>query len=155
MVRHMAGRFEGEESSVSRVTAYLGGRPVLKRAVHSRLDLVPLVRAGLPYAALEAVGQKLQRSVESTAASLQLPIRTLARRKAAGRLDARESERVVRLAEVAAWAGQIFGESGARRWLEEPNRALGGATPLEMLDTDVGAEAVRDVLGRIEDGVFS
>ena len=48
-----------------------------------------------------------------------------------------------------------FGEAGARQWLEEPNRALGGASPLEMLDTDVGAEAVRDVLGRIEDGVFS
>jgi len=86
---------------------------------------------------------------------LRLPARTLARRKAAGRLDPHESERVVRLAEVAAWAGEIFGEEGARQWLEEPNRALGGATPMTMLDTDVGADAVRDVLGRIEYGVFS
>jgi putative toxin-antitoxin system antitoxin component (TIGR02293 family) len=151
----MAGKSSIEASSVSRMTAFLGGLPVLKRAVNTRLDLVPLVRAGLPYAVLAAVGHRLQLSVESTAASLQLPVRTLARRKATGRLDAHESERVVRLAEVAAWATEIFGEGGARGWLEEPNRALGGSSPMEMLDTDVGGEAVRNVLGRIEHGVFS
>ena len=156
MLCHMAARrVQAEESSVSRTTAFLGGRPVLKKTIRSRLDLVPLVRAGLPFAVLAAVGGRLQLSIESTAESLQLPMRTLARRKEAGRLDPRESERIVRLAEVAAWAKEIFGETGARQWLEESNRALGGATPMAMLDTDVGAEAVRDVLGRIEHGVFS
>jgi putative toxin-antitoxin system antitoxin component (TIGR02293 family) len=137
------------------VTSFLGGRSVLKRAVSSRLDLIPLLRTGLPYGALEAVGQRLHLSAESTAAALKLPARTLARRKATGVLDGRESERVMRLAEIAAWAAEIFGEEGARRWLEEPNRALGGSSPIALLDTDVGAELVRDVLGRIEHGVFS
>ena len=143
------------ESAASRAAAFLGGRKVLKHDVVSRLDFVPLVRAGLPYAALENVGRRLGLSVELTAASFALPARTLARRRAEGRLDARESERVVRLAEVAAWATDIFGEDGARRWLREESRALGGATPFDMLDTEVGAEAVRDELGRIEHGVFS
>jgi uncharacterized protein (DUF2384 family) len=32
---------------------------------------------------------------------------------------------------------------------------LSGATPLSLLDTDIGAESVLDTLGRIEHGVFA
>jgi putative toxin-antitoxin system antitoxin component (TIGR02293 family) len=62
----------------------------------------------------------------------------------------------MRLADVAARAGSVFGsDEHASAWLREANGALGGATPLELLGTDVGAEAVLGVLGRIEHGVFS
>ena len=43
----------------------------------------------------------------------------------------------------------------ALEWLKSPNRALGSASPLSLLDTDLGAEAVLDTLGRIEHGVFA
>lgn len=43
----------------------------------------------------------------------------------------------------------------AHRWLRKPNRALGGRTPLSLLDTAPGAELVSDVLVRIEHGSFS
>jgi putative toxin-antitoxin system antitoxin component (TIGR02293 family) len=143
-------------SPLETVEALLGGKAVFLRPLRSRLDLVPLVREGLPYSALEAIGEHLHLTVEATAKSLGLSSRTLARRKETGLLDAVESERVVRLAEVAVRAADVFGsDESARAWLDEPNRALGGAKPFEMLDTDVGAEAVRDVLGRIEHGVFS
>jgi putative toxin-antitoxin system antitoxin component (TIGR02293 family) len=143
-------------SALEAVETLLGGKAVFLRPLRSRLDLVPLVREGLPYMALEAIGAHLHLSVEATAKSLGLSPRTLARRKETGLLDAVESERVVRLAEVAARAADVFGsDESARAWLDEPNRALGGARPFAMLDTDMGAEAVRDVLGRIEHGVFS
>ena len=143
-------------SALETLEALLGGKAVFPRSLRSRLDLVPLVREGLPYTALEAVGAYLHLSVEATAKSLGLSPRTLARRKETGQLDAIESERVVRLAEVAARAADVFGgDETACTWLSEPNRALGGARPLDLLDTDMGAEAVRDVLGRIEHGVFS
>lgn len=143
------------ENSMARMTAYLGGRSVLKRTVTSRLDLVPMLRTGLPFGVLAAVGARLALSVDAVGASLHVPQRTLARRKEQGRLDTQESERAVRLADVASWATEIFGDVGARRWLQEPNRALGGATPMDLLDTDIGANAVRDVLVRIDYGVFS
>jgi len=38
---------------------------------------------------------------------------------------------------------------------ESPNRSLGNVTPLSLLDTDLGAEAVTDTLGRIEHGVYT
>ena len=40
-------------------------------------------------------------------------------------------------------------------WLRRPNRALGRHVPLELLDNDLGARQVEDVLGRIQHGVIS
>jgi putative toxin-antitoxin system antitoxin component (TIGR02293 family) len=46
-------------------------------------------------------------------------------------------------------------EEKAIQWLRRPNRALGNQTPLELMDTDIGAKQVEDVLGRIEHGNIS
>ena len=43
----------------------------------------------------------------------------------------------------------------ALTWLKTPNAALFRASPLSLLDTDIGAESVMDTLGRIEHGVFA
>jgi putative toxin-antitoxin system antitoxin component (TIGR02293 family) len=139
-----------------KIEQLLGGPEVLGQEVESRFELVPLVRKGLPYEALESVTRELELSMEETSEALHLPKRTLSRRKEARRLDPLQSERVVRLAGVAAKAMQVLGShEKAKRWLTRPNRALGGETPVGLLDTDIGAQAVEDVLTRIEQGVFS
>src|SRR6202034_2730113 len=102
-------------SALETVEALLGGKTVFVRPLRSRLDLVPIVREGLPYTALEAIGNHLHLSVDATAKSLGLSSRTLARRKEAGQLDAVESERVVRLAEVAARAADVVGSDETAR----------------------------------------
>jgi putative toxin-antitoxin system antitoxin component (TIGR02293 family) len=43
----------------------------------------------------------------------------------------------------------------ALQWLRGGQRALGGRAPFELLGTDPGAEAVEDLLGRIEYGVIT
>jgi putative toxin-antitoxin system antitoxin component (TIGR02293 family) len=43
----------------------------------------------------------------------------------------------------------------ARRWLKAPNRALGGEVPFDLLDTDIGAHQIEDVLMRLNHGIFS
>lgn len=53
-------------------------------------------------------------------------------------------------------AGVVFEDAdGALDWLQSANAALGGVTPLSLLDTDIGADSVMDTLGRIEHGVFA
>jgi len=143
-------------ATVEKLSELLGGRKVLGRKLQSRLDLIPLLREGLPYEALEAITSKLEISIEVASASLQLARRTLARRKEQRRLDGQESERVVRLADIAAHASSTLGSlEKAKQWLTTNNRALGGIAPISLLDTDVGARAVEDVLLRIEHGVYS
>jgi putative toxin-antitoxin system antitoxin component (TIGR02293 family) len=62
----------------------------------------------------------------------------------------------VRLARVVERAEDVFGDlNTALDWLKSVNAALLGATPLSMLDTDIGAENIMDTLGRIEHGVFA
>lgn len=83
-----------------------------------------------------------------------MPARTMARRRLSRKLDPVESDRLYRIARVAAQAVSVFGtEDQATTWLQRPNRALGGELPIRLLDTDVGARQVEDVLGRIEHGI--
>jgi putative toxin-antitoxin system antitoxin component (TIGR02293 family) len=142
--------------NLQEIAQLLGGRRVLGKDLESSLELVAVVRNGLPYEALEAVTSFLGISVESAAASLQLPLRTLARRKESNRFDGQESERIVRLAALFAEAIATLGAvRWARDWISASNRALGGVVPMTLLDTDVGARAVEDVLLRIGHGVYS
>ena len=71
-------------------------------------------------------------------------------------LDAAASERVVRVADIARMAEATFGgRDAATRWLKSATLALGGATPLSMLDTEPGASEVRRILSSIDyGGVF-
>jgi putative toxin-antitoxin system antitoxin component (TIGR02293 family) len=129
----------------------------LKGRVDAAIDLRPFIRSGLPSAALERMARHLDLSAVATIESLGLAKRTIARRLHEHKpLSSEESERVVRLARVFAEAKHVLGEEAkARRWMQKPSRALGGETPLHLLDTDIGANAVFDELGRIEHGVFA
>jgi len=37
----------------------------------------------------------------------------------------------------------------------KPNQALGGKTPFELIDNQFGREEVKNVIGRIDYGVYS
>ena len=134
----------------------LGGRKVLKRQISNLSELRQTVGAGLPYASLEAVMVKFGIARGEAASALHLPQRTFARRKKECKLSAGESDRLLRLARLGAQAANVLGsEEKAARWLRRPNRALGNEVPLELLESEIGARQVEEVLGRIEYGVYS
>ncbi len=134
----------------------LGGPSVLKESSSSIDALRDRVRAGLPFDSLETVMRRFGIRREEVSAALDLPLRTFSRRKRERRLSADESDRLYRLARIAARASEVLGdEDKASSWLHRPNRALAGESPVSLLDTDLGARQVEDVLGRIEYGVYS
>jgi putative toxin-antitoxin system antitoxin component (TIGR02293 family) len=93
-------------------------------------------------------------SVPELAGVLQMPLRTLARRRAEGKLAGDESDRLYRIVRVAAQAIDVFGtEADAAAWLRRPNRGLGGEAPIRFLDTDVGTRQVEVTLGRLAHGI--
>jgi putative toxin-antitoxin system antitoxin component (TIGR02293 family) len=70
-------------------------------------------------------------------------------RQLIGTSDALEVEPIIeRATEV------IGSREKALRWLGTPVRALKFATPISLLDTKEGKDAVLTVLGRLERGVF-
>jgi len=146
----------GEPLTTQRLVATLGGRRALG-ADPSNLDaLRRRLRLGLPYEALAAVSSAYDLDLRSLAVVLRIPARTLARRRRERRLHPDESDRLFRVARIAALAEETLGgRDKAARWLKRPNRALGNGVPLDHLDTDLGVRQVEDVLGRISHGVYS
>ena len=134
----------------------LGGETVLHAQPRVLMDWIPLVRQGLPSASVDAVLRITRITQSELAQALSIPERTLARRKREGTLSPEESAKLVRFARVVERAETVFDDTdSALMWLQSPNAALGGMTPLSLLDTDLGADGVLDTLGRIEHGVFA
>ena len=68
-----------------------------------------------------------------------------------------ESDRIVRYAQLLKYATDMMDgdEEAALRWLNSPRPVLENRTPLEYARTEAGAEEVRHLIGRIEEGVWS
>ncbi|MBV5272405.1 MAG: DUF2384 domain-containing protein [Lamprocystis purpurea] len=142
--------------SLLAVNDLLGGQTVLACLPRSTLDWVTLIRSGIPASAVDALTRLTHLSQTELATAVGIPERTLARRKREGKLTSEESSRVIRLARVIARGEEVFEDLAATiDWLKSPNAALGGVTPLTLLDTDIGTESAMDTLGRIEHGIFS
>ncbi len=133
----------------------LGGTGVLGVRPQSSLDWIVMIRKGIPAAAVESILSAVRLSQAELAHALAIPERTLARRKREGVLNSEESSKLLRLARVISRANEVFDSAAAVDWLKAPNVALRGNAPLNLLDTDIGAESVLDTLGRIEHGVFA
>jgi putative toxin-antitoxin system antitoxin component (TIGR02293 family) len=134
----------------------LGGEPVLHALPRSVLEWIALVRHGISAGAIDAVVRVMGIGQSELSLALDIPERTLVRRKKEGVLNPDESGKMVRLAQVIERAVEVFeDEQAALAWLKNQNAALGGNSPLSLLDTELGSLAVVNTLGRIEHGVFA
>jgi putative toxin-antitoxin system antitoxin component (TIGR02293 family) len=133
---------------VSRLADVLHAEPL---ALHTA------VMQGLAYDALEEFRRTFELTLSEAIRVVQIPERTLARRREAGRLHPQESDRLVRIARLFAQATRLFNgnTTEARAWLSRPQRVLGSAVPLELAATEIGAQEVERALLRIEHGVFA
>lgn len=117
--------------------------------------LVRQVRQGVAMEEFFALQELLGLSEEALAEAVGMSRTTLHRRKKSGTLDSVESERVLRVTRMFVRAEEVFeSREAAREWLRAPAVALQGESPLEYLDTEIGAREVENILGRLEHGVF-
>jgi putative toxin-antitoxin system antitoxin component (TIGR02293 family) len=138
------------------VVEELGGEPALGRRLRTQTDLTTAIREGFRQRVVEEVMHAAGLSLKELASSLDLSPRSLQRRRREGRLARHESDRLYRLARIVALAKHYLGDvPAANRWLKRSNAALGGKAPIELMDTEPGARAVENVLGRIAYGGIS
>jgi len=118
-------------------------------------ELIRKVRKGLSFKALESLSRESGISIPELASIIEIPDRTLARRKIAGRLARDESERLLRICSIFEKAVELFNDvPEAVAWLRRPRRALAGHTPLAYSGTELGAREVENLIGQLEYGVF-
>jgi putative toxin-antitoxin system antitoxin component (TIGR02293 family) len=143
-------------NEIPAVIRELGGRHTFRRLLRNDQDLQAAIRQGFPSAAVEELMQAASLTLAELARCLDLSPRSLQRRRRTGRLARYESDRLYRLARIVALAEHSLGDRNrAVCWLKRPNIALGGTSPIHILDTEPGARQVENLLGRIAFGGIS
>lgn len=120
-------------------------------------QLLQRVETGFSYRTFERFQRNVDLQLEELAHLVQIPRRTLARRREAGRLTTEESDRLLRASRVFGKALALFeGDvEAARTWFSTPALGLGHRTPRDLATTEAGAREVENLIGRLEHGVFS
>ncbi len=120
-------------------------------------ELHAVLKQGIPYATYGKLASAAGLDRKELAKYVVIPIATLQRRAKQGQFKLEESDRLYRFAEVLKAATDLFegDQHQARKWLLSPVQGLGGARPAEMVATSAGTEAVLDLVGRLEHGVFA
>jgi putative toxin-antitoxin system antitoxin component (TIGR02293 family) len=120
-------------------------------------DLMQQIERGFDFEVLLRLQANSGVSLALLASVIGIPERTLARRKAAGKLERDESERLLRVSNLFEKSVELFeGDvTAAVNWLTSPKKALNHQPPLLYARTELGAREVEDLIGRVGDGVFS
>ena len=132
----------------------LGGLAVVGEPIVSDLQLVSMIQRGLRRRALDHLALRSHLPLPVLAAAIDLSVRTLQRYAPEQRLRADATDRLVQLATLYAEGFDLFGEEKFRRWMESHLPALDGGRPVDFITTTVGIRLLRDIIGRIEHGVF-
>jgi putative toxin-antitoxin system antitoxin component (TIGR02293 family) len=135
----------------------LGGRAAIASEPATAGEWAARIHSGLPADSAFAFKEAVGLTNEQLASVLGMSPRTLARLdRAKSRLDLVSGDRLVRSARLFAIATDVLEDAeAAARWLKTPQRALAGAVPLDLAQTDVGARAAEALLGRMEHGVYT
>jgi putative toxin-antitoxin system antitoxin component (TIGR02293 family) len=116
------------------------------------LSDVDLIRSGISHEQFHVIAQKIGLSDSQLAFKLGISPRTLASRRGKT-LTVPEAEKALRANRIRLDAEDLFGSNKeAIAWLNSPQRGLENQRPVEILDTDVGAEHVQDYLSAIRYG---
>lgn len=115
------------------------------------------LQSGFDYQVFPKVAKVAGLDQKELAIYVSIPPATLSRRSKAGSFKQEESDRLYRFTEVLSKAIELFeGDMpSAQHWVKNPVKGLGDKSPFEMLNTTAGTEAVLDLIGRLEHGVFS
>jgi putative toxin-antitoxin system antitoxin component (TIGR02293 family) len=119
-------------------------------------EVLPRIRHGLPAVMFDQVAAALGLSTSALADKLGIARRTLTRKQGSGApLSTEVSEKVLRAARVRNLATALFTTDAAiHQWLSKPDSALGSMAPIDLLDTDLGAREVENLLVALAHGQF-
>jgi putative toxin-antitoxin system antitoxin component (TIGR02293 family) len=129
-------------------------------------ERVELLKEGVPARFVVVISDSMAIPKDRLYATIGLVRATVNRKVREEKiLNQDESERVMGIARMVGQAEAMVKESGDPRpfdaakwmagWLEEPQPALGGKRPAELMDTAEGRGIVADLLARMQSGAYA
>ncbi|WP_339700223.1 antitoxin Xre-like helix-turn-helix domain-containing protein [uncultured Marixanthomonas sp.] len=144
------------QNKYDRIISVLGGSTQVSQVVNSDIDLIEITRKGLPTSVVSTLSAVLGISMEKMSSLLHISHRTIQRKNSSDLLNVYSSEQILEIADVISRGIEVLDTlDNFTSWLHSDVRALNYAKPLDFLDTSFGTKLVKDILGRIEHGVYS
>jgi putative toxin-antitoxin system antitoxin component (TIGR02293 family) len=127
------------------------------KSVITEFDIIKLGSTGITRNAVNTLASFIGISRKYISENIfDISVKTLERKDNKEKLDKKTSSHAVEIARILQHGYEVFrDEEKLKHWLNKENRALNSLKPVEMFDTLSGLSIVNDVLGRIEEGVYS
>ena len=114
------------------------------------------LQQGLSKTHLESLKIRTELDYDKLSHVLSVTRSTLIKKKGEQTYSFAVGERMLDLADIYSYGYKVFeDESKFRDWMFKPNHALGGKAPYDILDNQFGRQEVKNLIGRIEYGVYS
>ena len=148
--------FYGMQNKYDRIVSVLGGTTQVGHVVNSDIDLIEIVRKGLPKSVVVTISSILGISMEKMSNLIHISHRTIQRKENHELLNVYSTEQILEIAQVISRGIEVMGTIDSFvSWLHKDIRSLNYKKPLDFLDTSFGTRLIKDILGRIEHGVHS
>jgi len=133
------------------------GKKNIKKEIESPFDYIHLASQGVDAIVIKkfSVFFELNRAVTASLFDISAP--TIYRwTKSSKKLERNFAVKLFELTDLFIYGIDIFEDKeNFFKWLKLPNTALGGMEPIELLEIPGGISKVKDIIGRIEHGVYS
>jgi putative toxin-antitoxin system antitoxin component (TIGR02293 family) len=119
-------------------------------------EKIKFVRSGVTKKVLVGIKNKTKLDYDKLAKVLSVARATLINKNDNRPFNTALSDRIVGLAELYDFGYKVFGNvDNFNEWMLMTNQALGGEKPYDIIDTQYGRDEVRNLIGRIDYGIFS
>ena len=125
--------------------------------IQTEFDLMELGNRGVSKDSLEKVIEHLGLSKRMMAEDiLDISVKTLERKDLHEKLDKRSSSHIIEIAKLIQHAYLVFKDKAkVKWWMNRENDALEKKKPVSLMHSLTGINLINDLLGRIEEGVYS
>lgn len=133
------------------------GKKYVKGKVENPFDFIHIANQGISSHVINNFREYFKIPLDATATMLNVSEPTLYRwAKAEKPLERNYTVKLFEITDLFLYGTDVFdSQKNFFKWLNLPNAALGGMEPQELIEIPGGIAKVRDILGRIEHGVYS
>ena len=122
----------------------------------SSFEKMHIVRDGVSKKDLELLKSKADLDYTMLAKALSVTRATLINKKRGEKFNSGLSEKILGMADLYSYGFEVFeNEDRFNQWMARPNKALGGQVPYDLIDNQFGREEVKNLIGRIDYGIYS
>jgi len=124
--------------------------------IKSSRDYISLSRKGLSFRQLKEILKYTKLSMKQIGRMISVSERQLARYKDEKILKRDASAHLIQIVELYKKGYDVLeNDDNFQIWMNSEIRSLGFQKPIDLLDTPFGIEEVKNILGRLEHGVYS